>query len=172
MLMARKMGTSFYQIKRESALMSRCVLKDFLKCNHDDCLKTDPLQTEVCPSWYQGRALTDSWAERENIRRSLTPWFTFEEKIKWAPFSPCSLCRHRRSTKSKCLSPILLSDEDRGSWSFCREPTQSSCPPRAKLCCSAWQSTWQDKKYSLHTIFFCTTRWGFWTKSKELGTSQ
>lgn len=143
--------------------MSRCVLKDFLKCKHNDCLKTDPLQIEVCPSWYEGRALNDSWAERENSRRSLSQWFTFEEKIKWAPFSSCSLCRHRKSTNFKCLSPILLSDEDRGSYSFCGKPTESSCPPRARLCYCAWQSSCQDKKSSQHTIFFCTTK--PWIKS-------
>lgn len=58
-----------------------------------------------------------------------------------------------------------MSDEDHGSYCFCRKPTESSCPPRAKLCHCAWQRSCQDKKSSQHTIFFCTTKWSPWIKS-------
>lgn len=156
--------------------MSRCVLKDFLKCKHDDCLKTDPLQIKICPSWYQERVLTDLWAERENSRRSLTQRLTFEEKIKWAQFSPCPLCRapcaptwgaqnSSACLPSSCLGKIM------GGRAF------SGKPQRAHVLQKPNSATVLDRAavkvrnshctHILHIlqIFFCTTKWSSWIKS-------
>lgn len=139
--------------------MSRCVLKDFLEWEQDDHLKTDPLQKR---SDHHG----NYWLLSREVKQRKEPVVhIWRKKIKWAPLSPCSLCRHRRSTKFKCFSPILLSDEAHESYSFHRKPTESWCPSRAKLCYCAWQSSCQDKKYSLHRKFFCTTKWSPWIKS-------
>lgn len=122
------------------------------------------------PSWYLGRALTDSGVIssshlKEKYRRV---------HFILAPFANKSIPRENTGgarnlsphLQSSCLVRITGAAALIGShlWAPAAlqlqrylEPTESSNPPRAKLCrCSSQRHS--DKKYSLRTRSFCTTQ--------------